>query len=73
MQTDGKVIYIFVNERNTMQSIIHFFKSMGKVFGGHDLDTVDPNLIRFYRTEYGSGWKEELNFHLYNRNQKKGD
>ena len=54
-----------------MQSIIHFFTSLGKVFGGHDLDTVDPNLIRFYRTEYGSGWKDELNFHLYNRNQKK--
>ena len=56
-----------------MAQIIKWFKSMGKAFGGHDLDTVDSNLIRFYRTEYGSGWKEELNFHLYNSNKKKGN
>ena len=60
------------NERkqNTMQSILHFFTSLGKVFGGHDLSLVDPNLVRYYRTEYGSRWEEELNHFLYNQNQK---
>ncbi len=56
-----------------MQSIIQFFTSMGKVFNGTNIDNVDPNLVRYFRTEYGSGWKDELNFHIYNINQKKGD
>ncbi len=56
-----------------MQSILHFFTSLGKVFGGHDISYVDPNLIRYYRTEYGSRWEEELNHFLYNKNQKKGN
>ena len=60
------------NERkqNTMQSILHFFTSLGKVFGGHDISYVDPNLVRYYRTEYGSRWEEALNHFLYNQNQK---
>ena len=61
------------NERNIMQSIFTFFTSLGKVFGGHDLGTVDPNLVLFYRTEYGSRWEEELNHFLYNQNQKERD
>ena len=62
------------NERkqNTMQSILHFFTSLGKVFGGHDISYVDPNLVRYYRTEYGSRWEEELNHYLYNKNKKEG-
>ena len=53
-----------------MQSIIHFFTSLGKVFGGYDLGTVDPNLVRYYRTEYGTRWEEELQHHLYNKTKK---
>jgi hypothetical protein len=60
-------------KQNTMQSILHFFTSLGKVFGGHDISYVDPNLVRYYRTEYGSRWEEELNHFLYNKNQKKGN
>ena len=33
------------NERNIMQSIFTFFTSLGKVFGGHDLGTVDPKTL----------------------------
>ena len=38
----------------------------------YDFDYVDSNLVRYYRTEYGPRWKEELNHHLYNKVQKKG-
>ena len=55
-----------------MQSIIQFFTSLGKVFGGHDTSFVDPNLVRFYRTEYGSRWEEELQQHLYSKDKKEG-
>ena len=64
---------LYINDerkQNTMQSILHFFTSLGKVFGGHDISCVDPNLVRYYRTEYGSRWEEELNHFLYNQNQK---
>ena len=56
--------------KRNMQSILHFFTSLGKVFGGYDLGTVDPNLVRYYRTEYGTRWEEELQQHLYNKNKK---
>ena len=64
---------LYINDerkQNTMQSILHFFTSLGKVFGGHDISYVDPNLVRYYRTEYGSRWEEELNHYLYTKNQK---
>ena len=64
---------LYINDerkQNTMQSILHFFTSLGKVLGGHDISYVDPNLVRYYRTEYGSRWEEELNHFLYNQNQK---
>ena len=32
-------------------------------------DNVDPNLVRYFRTEYGPRWQEALNEHLYNRNK----
>ena len=57
---------------NYMAQFIEWLNSLGKVFGQYDFDTVDSNLVRYYRTEYGSRWKEELNHYLYNKNQKKG-
>ena len=62
------MLYINDERKQNMQSILHFFTSVGKVFGSHDLGYVDPNLVRFYRVEYGSRWKEKLNEHLYSKN-----
>ena len=66
------MLYINDERKQNMQSILHFFTSLGKVFGSHDLGYVDPNLVRYYRTEYGSRWEEELNHYLYNKNKKEG-
>jgi hypothetical protein len=55
-----------------MSQFIEWFNSLGKVFGQYDYDTVDSNLVRYYRTEYGPRWKEELNHYLYNKKQKRG-
>ncbi len=62
------MLYINDERKQNMQSILHFFTSLGKVFGGYDLGTVDPNLVRYYRTEYGTRWEEELQQHLYSKN-----
>ena len=33
-------------------------------------DNVDPNIVRYFRTEYGRDWQGALNEHLYNLNKK---
>ena len=46
---------------NYMAQFIEWFNSLGKVFGQYDFDTVDSNLVRYYRTEYGpKGGKKNL-------------
>ena len=36
-----------------------------------DNDNVDPNVVRYFRTEYGRNWQDALNEHLYNSNKNK--
>ena len=63
------------NERTTMAQILN---SLAKIFSfsslphNHSYDKVDPNLVRYYRTEYGSDWKSELEHFLYLKSQKGG-
>ena len=33
-------------------------------------DKVDPNIVRYFRTEYGKDWKVALEHHLYKENIK---
>ena len=37
---------------------------------GNNFDSVDPNIVRYFRTEYGNQWKEALTHHLYKRGTK---
>ena len=57
---------------NIMSQFFTWFNSLGKVFNQYDFDYVDSNLVRYYRTEYGPRWKEELNHYLYIKKQKRG-
>ena len=54
-----------------------FFKSMFKIFNNsydtlynNDFNKIDEGLIRFFRTEYGSDWKNALEHHLYKESIK---
>ncbi len=54
-----------------------FIKSMVKVLGGtynafinDGFDKVDPNTVRYFRTEYGKDWKIALEHHLYKESIK---
>ena len=38
------------------------------VYNTHSYDNVDPNLIRYFRTEYGADWQVALDYHLYQKN-----
>tara|TARA_R100000988_G_C3929010_1_gene130495 strand:- start:80 stop:280 length:201 start_codon:yes stop_codon:yes gene_type:complete len=35
-----------------------------------NFDNVDPNLVRYFRTEYSRDWQGALNEHLHKLNQK---
>ena len=75
-QTDSKTIYILLNERKII-TMVSFLQGIGEAFRfpaiSHftDIDNVDPNLVRYYRTEYGRNWKDALNEHLYNTYKNK--
>jgi|TARA_B100001093_G_scaffold311069_1_gene296893 hypothetical protein len=62
------------NERTTMASIL---TNLAKIFSfssfldNYTYDNVDPNLVRYYRTEYGSDWQSELELFLYNQSKKR--
>ncbi len=32
-------------------------------------DNVDPNVVRYFRTEYGKHWQDALNDYLYNKSK----
>ncbi len=54
-------------------AVKNFFGVFSNYFGYHDNDNfpkVKPELIRYFRTEYGSDWKNALSYHLYKENIK---
>jgi hypothetical protein len=53
-----------------IQKVVDAFR-LPSLAHGDNFDTVDPNLIRYYRTEYGRNWQDALNEHLYNINKNK--
>ena len=72
-----QVIYILLkNERKhdtmvrVLQSIVEAFRFPNFHPYNH-FDNVDPNLVRYFRTEYGRNWKTALSEHLYNSNKNK--
>ena len=75
-QTDSKAIYILLNERKII-TMVSFLQGIVEAFRfptvPHftDIDNVDPNLVRYFRTEYGRNWQDALNEHLYNSNKNK--
>ena len=75
-QTDSKAIYILLNDRKII-TMVSFLQGIVEAFRfpaiSHftDIDNVDPNLVRYYRTEYGRNWKDALNEHLYNTYKNK--
>ena len=54
-----------------------FFTSMVKVlnntfnsFNDNGFDRVDPNVVQYFRTEFGKDWKIALQHHLYKKSLK---
>tara|TARA_Y100001960_G_scaffold265475_1_gene288512 strand:- start:166 stop:351 length:186 start_codon:yes stop_codon:yes gene_type:complete len=48
-----------------------FFKIISHTYNSINndgFDEIDPNIIRYFRTEYGKDWKIALQHHIYNKN-----
>ena len=54
-------------------TMVQLFKSIIEAFRFptispyNNFDNVDPNLVRYFRTESGRNWKTALNEHLYRK------
>ena len=59
---------IFKIERNKMiKNILNFFDHSYKSMNFNTFDKVDPQLIKYFRTEYGQDWQSALTEHLYKK------
>ena len=66
---------ILIKKRNKMiNNILKFFDHSYKSMNFNTFDKVDPQLVKYFRTEYGQDWQSALTEHLYkkeSRNAKK--
>ncbi len=60
-------MYVKYERKIMVQLIQGFINSLtfSSVTNGSGLDNVDPNLVRYFRTEYGRDWQAELQHYIY--------
>ena len=61
-------MYAKYERKNKMVQLIQGFinsLTFSHVAYGGGADNVDPNLVRYFRTEYGRDWQAELQHYLY--------
>ena len=65
-------MYVKYERKKMVQLIQNFFSSLRlpSLNYGYNFDNVDPNLVRYFRTEYGGDWQIALQEHLYYQNAK---
>ena len=52
------------------KSLITTLNSSYSTFNDNRYDNVDPNIVKYFRTEFGANWKAALEHHLYKENIK---
>tara|TARA_B100000029_G_C17057394_1_gene771849 strand:- start:404 stop:586 length:183 start_codon:yes stop_codon:yes gene_type:complete len=53
-----------------IKNILGFFNTTYNTFNDYGFDNLDPQLIRYFRTEFGKEWKNALNEHLLKERSK---
>ena len=72
-----QVIYILLKNERKHDTMVRVLQSIVEALRFPNFhpynyfDNVDPNLVRYFRTEYGRNWKTALSEHLYNSNKNK--
>ncbi len=51
-----------------MNNMINFFKDFYQSFSVNTEQKTDPDLIRYFKSEFGSDWKPELEKYLIKNN-----
>jgi hypothetical protein len=52
------------------KSLINTLSSTYSSLNDSGLNNVNPNLIKYFRTEYGANWKIALQHHIYKESEK---
>ena len=53
-----------------IKNIFNFLDATYRIVNGLKFDNVDPQLVRYFRTEYGKDWQSALTDHLYKKGAK---
>ena len=53
-----------------IKNILGFLNTTYTTFNDYGFDNIDPQLIRYFRTEFGKEWKSALNEHLLRERSK---
>ena len=52
------------------KSLIDTINTSYSVFNNNAFDNVNPNIVKYFRNEYGTNWKVALEHHLYKKSIK---
>ncbi len=50
-----------------IKNILKFYDYTYKSINNYTFDNVDPQIVRYFRNEYGQEWKSALSEHLYRK------
>ena len=53
-----------------IKNLIKILNTTYKAVNDLGFDNVDPNLVRYFRAEYGKDWQSALTEHLYKKGAK---
>ena len=51
-------------------SLVKTLGSSYNIFNTNGIDNANPNLVKYFRNEYGPNWKTALEHHIYKKNIK---
>jgi len=52
------------------KSLIKTLSSTYSVFNDTGINNVNPNIVKYFRNEYGANWKVALEHHVYKESLK---
>lgn len=52
------------------KSLINTLNSTYGSLNPYEFDRVNPNIVKYFRNEYGTNWKTALEHHIYKESKK---
>lgn len=67
LELHNKNIILWKKRNKMIKNILKFFDHSYKSMNFNTFDKVDPQLVKYFRTEYGQDWQSALTEHLYKK------